>query len=453
MRWPNWIQRMLPSGSGPAGMIAGVRQTATDPPKRGTREHLEVYEAAPWPRAVGDKVATAVACGNFRLLAVSRNGKTVRDSRLQKSPLQTRLKLMAGMRQSIREIEDHPFLSAIASPNPFMDQMALLKLTELHIDFVGDAFWLKERNGLDTPTGYWPVPPHWVMETPTVDKPTFRFSYRAWQAIVPQSEIVWFHEPAPSNPYTRGTGIGWSLGDEIQVDEYAAKMAAAFFFNRARPDFVFATGLSDEETKRLELDWNSRLQGFWRAHRPYFLSGGEVDLQKQIREFQQPTMEQLVYPNLRKVQRDIILQVWGVPPEMFGIVENSNRATIEAAEYLFTKWVVAPKQERMRGTLQREFVEEYDERGIVHCDSPVMEDKAHQLAVMSKAPHAFSTDEWREAADHVPLGNELGQGYLVPLNSYVTVDPLDPETRPQSGGSAMRATDAQPEPKPKEDAA
>lgn len=443
-----WLRRMLPMTSGPAGMLAGINRSTIDPPKRGTREHLEVYETSPWPRAVGDKVATAVACGYFRVLTVSRNGRVARDARLQRAPMDVRTKLLSAARPNVREVESHPFLDALAKPNPFMDQMQLLKVTELHVDFVGDAFWLKERNGLDTPSGYWPIPPQWVMETPTVDKPTFRFGYKGWQATVPMSEVFWLHEPAPANPYTRGTGIGWTLGDEIQVDEYAAKMAAAFFFNRARPDFVFATGLSEDETKRLEMDWTSRLQGFYRAHKPYFLAGDAVDLQKQIREFQQPTMEQLVYPNLRKVQRDIILQVWGVSPEIFGIVENSNRATIEAAEYLFTKWVVAPKLERLRAALQREFIEEFDDRGIIDFDSPVAEDKTHQLAVMAKAPQAFQQDEWRAAAGYEPLGGPLGKAYLVPLNSFVTADPLDQTARPQSAPKPAPGEDPEDDDKP-----
>ena len=299
---------------------------------------------------------------------------------------------------------------------------------------------------------FWPIPPNWVVETPRVDKPTFRFSYRAWQAEVPMSEVQWFHEGAPADPYTRGTGIGWSLGDEIQVDEYAAKMAAAFFFNRARPDFVFVTGLDADETKRFEMDWNNRVQGWWRAHRPYFLAG-EADLQKQIKEFQQPTMEQLVYPNLRKVQRDIILQVWGVPPEMFGIVENSNRATIEAAEYLFTKWVVAPKAERLRAALQRMFVEDYSPNGIVHVESPVQEDKAHQLNVAKAAPWVPTLDEWRRMIGMEPLGGDLGAARLVPMNSYVTTDPLDQAKRPQAApAKPPGAEDDKPEPNAEDEA-
>lgn len=434
----NWLRKMLPMPAGPQGMLQGITRSAIDPPKRGTREHLEVYETAPWPRAVGDKVATAVAFCDFELVAKTKNGKAVKDVRLQRASMAQRSKLVRAM--DVHMIEGHPFMAALDMPNPFMDRIGLLKLTELHLDFVGDAFWLKDRAVLGHPVGFWPIPPQWVMETPREDNGNkFRVSYKAWQAWIPSTEIHWFHEPAPANPYTRGTGIGWSLGDEIQVDEYAAKMAAAFFFNRARPDFVFATGLGEEETRRLEQDWLQRLQGFYRAHRPYFLAGGEVDLQKQIREFQQPTMEQLVYPNLRKVQRDIILQVWGVPPEMFGIVENSNRAVIESAEYFFTKWVVWPKAERIRASLQRLVIEDYDERIVLHVCSPVAEDKAHQLAVMSKAPWNWTRDEWRAAGGSGPATDGPGNERAIPMNYGLKAIPWDVKTQADVAGILVRA--------------
>lgn len=449
------LRKMLAPKDGPAGLVAGVTRSTTDPPKRGTREHLEVYEASPWQRAVSEKVANAVACCEFEVVAqrqpIAAGGRAVRNREAQRAStaIHRARKLHRAKQQgySVEVVMDHPMMAALDNPNPYMDRHGLLKITELHVDLVGDAYWLKQRGPLGQPIGYWPIPPHWIVETPRVDEPTFRFSYRAWQGRIAASEIAWLHEPAPANPYTRGTGIGWALADEIQVDEYASKMAAAFFFNRARPDFIFATGLGDDETKRLEQDWIQKLQGFWRAHRPYFLAGSgadQVDLQKQIREFQQPTMEQLVYPNLRKVERDIILQTWGVPPELFGILESSNRATIETAEYTFARQVTAPKCERFRGFLQRQMIEDFDERGIVHCDSPVVEDKEFLLNAAKAAPWALTTDEWRKIQGLAQLGDEIGASRMIPLNSYLTDDPLNPDARPQGGGSAMRATDVTP---------
>jgi hypothetical protein len=37
------------------------------------------------------------------------------------------------------------------------------------------------------------------------------------------------------------------------------------------------------------------------------------------------------------------MQVYGIPPEKLGIVENSNRSTIDSADYLFAKSILVPQ--------------------------------------------------------------------------------------------------------------
>ncbi|MCM2258750.1 MAG: phage portal protein, partial [Vicinamibacteria bacterium] len=172
------------------------------------------------------------------------------------------------------------------------------------------------------------------------------------------------------------------------------------------------------------------LQGFWRAFKPYFLTG-----EPKFHEFQRPNMEQLTYPGLRKFQRDIVQQTWGIPPEMFGISEGKGltRNHYESAEYVFLKWVVAPRCERLRGRLQKEAALEFDERIVVHYATPVPADKAHELAVMGKAPWAIAESEWRSKAG-LPPEFPAGELRLVPMNSYLTDDPWDLTQRPAPSG-------------------
>jgi len=423
--WGPWLVRsasilrkLVP---GPFNVVRGILPSAAgEPPAFGTRDLLEGYDSMPWLRAVADKVATAVSCLEWQLLSVRRQGKAYRDRVLQAAPGDQRSKALAAVARdgSVQLESDHVFMRALDNPNPFMTRLGLLKVTEVHLDLVGEAYWVKDRNGLGVCIGFWPIPPDWVLQTPTPSSPRYRFGWRGWQAEVPESEVVVFKEPSPANPYTRGSGVGWALGDEIEVDEYAAKMAKQLFFNQARPDFVIYGFDDDSEKRRFERDWLNRLQGFWRAHKPYFVTG-----EPKFHEFQRPNMEQLVYPNLRKTQRDTVLQVWGAPPEMFGIIENSNRATIEAAEYLFARWVVAPRGERIRLVLQRLAQEEYDERLVVHFVSPVAEDKEFVLRVARVAGRRV--DEWRELQGLPPIGGDEGAAWLIPAGGMVVDDLLE----------------------------
>lgn len=427
-----WLRKLA---AGPYDLMRGVLPvTQGEPPVRGTRELVEGYDTVPWLRACAEHTSSAVACAGVELYALTAAGKAVREPAVQRARMDIRRRVVADHRRrgTLRQITQHPFLDMLHRPNPAMGCTSLLKIANTHCDLVGDAFWIKERNGLGTWVGSWPVPPDWVEETPASGRPSFRISYRTWRVEVPERDVFWLHEPSPSNPYTRGSGVGWSLGDEFEVDEYAAKMAKQLFFNRARPDFVVmgGAGSSEDEMRALERNWLNRLQGFWRAHRPYFLSG-EV----KIHEFQQPTVEQLVYPGLRKAERDIVIQVWGIPPEMFGISERGllARTNYEGAEYMFSKYVVQPRVERLRDALQRAVEMEYDDRLIVDSAYTIPADKQFLLAVRKAAPHAWRVDEWRALGDSEPLGGAEGNALLVPLNSTLTDDPLK-EPPPSSPG-------------------
>ena len=101
-----------------------------------------------------------------------------------------------------------------------------------------------------------------------------------------------------------------ALADELDTDEFAAKFTKSFFFNRARPDLViFRKDLDREEAKRLERDFVDKNRGFWRAFKPYFMPG-----ELQIKELA-ANLRNIGLANLRAFERDMIVQVWGVPPE------------------------------------------------------------------------------------------------------------------------------------------
>jgi hypothetical protein len=108
-----------------------------------------------------------------------------------------------------------------------------------------------------------------------------------------------------------------------------------------------------------------------------------------------------------------------MPPEIFGIIENSNRSTIDAADYLMGKYVLVPRLEFMRIILQQQLIEKYDERLILDYVSPVVEDKEFELQVTQAHPSNFTIDEIRELANRRKI--EGGTGFMVPINTtYVT---------------------------------
>lgn len=431
------------------GLLSGIFPGAAGtPPTRGTEEFLKAYSTMPWLRAVAGRVAGSIASTDWQLFVARRNGgKAVRQKALQRAPFFERKSLIQERLDSgeLQRLEEHPLLDLIDNGNPVLTGLAVRKVTQLHLDIVGEAFWLKERDGLQTPTGIWPIPPNWIMATPTPARRGFRVSFRGWQGEIPDTEFVWFADPDPWNPYGRGTGAARALADELETDEYAAKFLRQRFFNQARPDFlVFPKGenttLKDSEVVRLQQRWLDEHQGFWRQFKPMFLSR-EVG----IHEFGAQDFRELQMVQLRQNERDTIIQTFGgFPPEMLGIHESSNRSMIEAASFMFALWTLVPRLEFQRAVMQERLVPEFDERLILDYASPVEEDKEFALKAATAAPWAPTVDEWRTKFQGLPEKEDgSGKVHMVPFSLTPTQDlgavpePIEVPALPPGGPRAV----------------
>jgi hypothetical protein len=270
---------------------------------------------------------------------------------------------------------------------------------------------------------------------PTPNHPYFRVNFAGWQGEIPASELLWLQQPDPVQPYGRGHGVAQSLSDELETDEYAAAHVKQWFYNRARPDMIITMeGAKPDERQRAELHWQQRHQGFWRAFRPFFTSHKmQVDVISQ-------TFESMQFIQLRQYERDTVIQVLGIPPEVLGIIENSNRATIDSAGYLFDLYCVVPRLEFLREIFQERLVPEFDDRLIIDYDSPVQDDKQFQLQAAQAAPWALTLDEWRALAGQLPKEDGSGGLHLVPTSLMPRAEIQDGVGAPPSFPMALAAS-------------
>jgi len=284
---------------------------------------------------------------------------------------------------------------------------------------------LVERNGLMTGSALYPIPPTWVTELPRNEGNFYLIVAPGGVMHVPKQALIWLYHPNPADPYDRGTGIGHALGDELETDEYAAKHLKAWFRNRARPDIlIHGESLSMDNVKRLSEDWMTKLSNASGFNKPYFINRKiTVDVLSQ-------NFKDMELSTLRKDERDIFIHVYGMPPEIFGIIENSNRATIDAADYLMGRYIVVPRLEFMRVMLQTQLIEQFDERLILDYVSPVQEDREYELKVMTAKPAAFTVDEWREQGGKKAEDDKtVGGGRFIPFNETF-VETLEEEEAP-----------------------
>jgi hypothetical protein len=398
---------------------------STSLPRPGTGALLGMYSTSPWLRAVTQRTSWAVSAVPWTLSVVTskepdKRGKAVRHRMLARCmDPQTRVKMYKSLRRddSLRELTDHPALALMDDGNSKFAGQTVRSITQQHLDLVGETFWIMDRNGLGLPSAIWPAPPTWCATRPLeglnpspYNPKYYVFTSPTGSREVLAEDVIRFYHPDPQDPYNRASGIGHVLGDELETDEFAAKYTKRWFKNNAIPPMIVSLkDTKKDNVERYEDAWMKKLSG--RPNVPFF-TNREVTVEQLNQTFQQMELTQL-----RKDERDAIIHVFGAPPEIFGIIENSNRSTIDAADYLFAKYVVVPRLEFLRITLQKHLIERYDDRLILDYVSPIVEDKEFNLKVVQAASAAFEVDYIRELGGAGPDKQGAGQGRLVPLGT------------------------------------
>lgn len=379
-----------------AGIVRAARSTGRAP-NRNTRGVLRMYSTHPWMRSALHRVAFDVASVPFELYRAKhkRTPKT-----LKRAGGEVRRKLVNDgvISGELQRIETHPFLDLLDKPNPAFTAHTTMYLTQLYLDLKGELFWVKERNAIGQPVEVWPVPPHWIAEIPSAQSPFYRAGYMTWNKLFPEDDVLWLKHPGLDNPYDRGSGLGDALADEVDIDEFITGHLKNWFFNGARPDyFLAAAGAAEEEIERLRADLENGHRGPDKSHRPYVTNAADLKLQTIGQTFVEQQLAAL-----RPWQRDIILQTLNIPPEILGILTNSNRSTIDAADFHYAKGVLVPRLEFISSQLQ-ELAAVYGDDLVVTYPSPVAADKEFQLKAMTALPANYSKNEHRALAGMPPV--------------------------------------------------
>lgn len=389
--------------------------SSLSPPERTEWGLLKVYSKSPFLRRSVSKIAKSFAAVEWRCYVTrDENGKAYRDFKLQKANFDNRQKLIkkAIRSQSLEELENHPLTKLLENFNPWLDGNLCRQLISIYYDLVGNSFNIIERDNRGMPIEIWPIPSTWVLQTPGFNQRFFKIEVGNQIFDIPESEVIWIKDPDPLKPYGRGTGIAKALADELDTDEYAAKYIKKFFYNDAKPPIIVSPKgdqlLDRFDAERLEKEWREKAAGFWNAYKPFFVTR-EIEIKELAQTFQSM---QLV--ELRNWEKKIVGELWGIPPEILGELENSNRATIESADYILAKHVLVPRLEVVRNILQEKLANQFDEKLILDYVSPIPDDKEFKKQVMKDHPYAFTIDEIRDMVDMDPLPDDQGQVRPIP---------------------------------------
>ena len=254
------------------------------------------------------------------------------------------------------KVTSHPLLDLWDDINPYDTRQTFLELTQQHLDLTGEAWWVLVRNGAGIVQEMWAVRPDRMRPVPHRTEFISGYVYTIGAERIPLGldDVIFLRIPSPLDPY-RGMGPVQSLLVDIGGEHSAAQWSRNFYTNSAEPGGIveLAETISDAEFERLRQRWGEQHQGVGNAHRVAFLEHGHwVD-----RKYTQRDMQ---YEQLRRLNRDLILGAFGMPLPMLGIVESVNRANAEAADVMFSRWLVRPRLERIKSALNTRLVPMFD---------------------------------------------------------------------------------------------
>lgn len=265
---------------------------------------------------------------------------------------------------------------------PELDGWTLRYLTFAYIDLVGECGWLKVRaDNSKRIIALLPIPKAWIISKPTIGNHYFQImpygTLGGLTLTVTPDDFVYFKDVDLNDPYGSGKGISESIADELETDEYASKYQKNFFFNDATPPYV-VTGYQGNEAgaDRLKKSLKEKIGGFRKAREPAILTGAMDIKPLGI------SPKELDMTESRKFLRDECLQHYQLPPEIFGIIENSNRATIDSSFYLTQKNVIIPRLKFFERVLNNQLLNEYDDLICKH-NVKVIEDEDLNLRIYS----------------------------------------------------------------------
>lgn len=316
----------------------------------------------------------------------------------------------SGLDEDRTAVTSHAALDLWRMPNPFMPRRRFMELGQQHVDLVGESDILISSTSLGAgrvlPLELWPLRPDRI--TPVPDPYEF---IRGYVYTSPDGERIPLEPneclpilmPNPRDPY-RGIGPVQALLVNLDGVRAADEYEAAFYANSAQPGGIIEVPnqLGDVQFDQLRDRWAAGHQGTSKAHRVAILENG----MKWVDRAYSPRDQQ--FAEMRTVRRDTILEAFGFPKPMLGITEDVNRANAEAAEYVYSKWLITERLDRWRDWLNYQLLPLFGRTGEgleFDYESPVSENSevanagitARSAALVAMAAGGFdapATEEW-----------------------------------------------------------
>jgi HK97 family phage portal protein len=359
-------------------------------PIRNKKEMLKIFHNNPWLFLAIDIISKNVASAELYVEETMPNGDTT-------------------------DLINHEVLNLLDNPNPLLLGWTTKYIIQALIEITGECVILIDRAENNDIIGLYPITSDNIVTMPFRGFPYWRLKTGEEIKEIYVTEIIYIKQPDLSDIYGRGIGRTQAITDEINIHELSGKQIGQYFFNSAIPEYLIGLENADRtQAERVKESWLNNNQGWVKKYLPHFVSGG-FTVQKLQSEFKDMELN-----NLRKDEKDAIMQFFQIPEELYGKSQNSNRATSEVAESNFAKQVIVPRLDLLILHFNAYLMPEYNKnknkniKYKIKYKNIVPRDKEFSLKVKQAFPYAFSLNELRIEAEEEPVEG-FDEVFAVPL--------------------------------------
>jgi HK97 family phage portal protein len=314
---------------------------------------------------------------------------------------------------------NHEVTRRFDNPNQFHTRYTFFWLIMAHLLVTGNAYILILENG-----ELIPIAPDKATHK-TQLKYNVEFGYTMREATL-GVDLVKLTMPDLREPYISGTGYGSNLAREIDIAKAAQLHELATLKNNARPDLlVNLQGVMPNDLKGIKESWDRGHRGVDNSGKTAFMSAQGMQAITLNSSF-----KDMGFTDLREFSNDTIRRTFGIPPELLGKSENSNRSTAETAYYIFATTVLKPRVLHLISELNKNLLPiiTKDRTARLAHGELVPDDKEFNLKVMTSFPGAFTINDVRKLVGLKPIiGGE--QPSTAPIDEPLEVLPNAEQTR------------------------
>lgn len=261
------------------------------------------------------------------------------------------------------EVKRHPFLDLMKKPNTYMSGSILKAITFMERDLTGKAFWLIVLNRAGRPSELWPLPVGNFLRFKLYEDKNKIMGYeftrdKGGTIVYPADHVIYFRYPHPTSLFDGASPIQ-SQAFAYDMDLAMRTYQRNFFQRGARPDLILRTDqeVSEEDAKRILIQWKEAHQGVERSWEPAILPNG---LDAKILSM---NINDLEFASLAKWTKEDILEAYNVPEGKLGTtIAGGDMGSVKAIDNVFNSECIAPRLRSYDEEINASLLPLYDDR-------------------------------------------------------------------------------------------